>query len=975
METFEVRSKSFTIKWVNAPEHAVIKWELKPIKHSINMGIYRHVKYESTPQLPQQPQQVPSHRSSAASLRSRSAATIGSHLSLSVDEVNKVPRKLFTMMHQNFFSTDEDTADSSSSINTSTSSLGQQRRRFSVSTSTSNMSSLNSRIGKHLTQEQWVGKCEGDEFVSDSFQVVQAGLYAFVFDNTFSKTKAKKVMFSQWLEDVNGETIRMASKVASHTRSNASIAKPASEPPSTAESIVSYPGEDGEEENRVRFLVPEEKQVSKNAYVIRLKGGVYLQGQLRKKRRRAGGNFVKRFFSLNFKYAVLDYYADETASNIRGDMLVTQTIISADTKQLMFYLDSGMEQWILKALTPDDFKIWVQAFNYIKRRDKVARSLGEEDSHINAAVLSRPGSPLPGTADNSFGVDEFSDAVSSYGGNTIALQRQDVENDIASLQDLTEVLLEKAGSSSKLSPELEQLKKGLSDLRVRYNSVLENEDNYLHPTPSKRGLTRTVTATAATSILSQDFFDAEEVIEEMNDEVQMVGADDDEKLPSGSSRDNIFDEQLIASSASLSSDESPGDSDSQLAVAKSQHLSILQEEAPTPSDLYPLPWNVPIAYRSDVPPAACGPPSLVSIFRKSIGKDLSGMTMPITSNEPLSFLQKYAESYEYTPLLHSALEAPAETGERILRVAAFAISYLSSYRSKERSLRKPFNPLLGETFEMVRPEMNVRLYAEKVVHHPVVFAARIESSKWTIDHAFKPNQKFYGKTAEVSLDGRVILRTGQGEMYEWTQPTTVLKNVISLTGEKYTEPTASMTIRCSTGLRAVATFVPDHSRFTSRRSEKLTIKVTNANGEKLDKTVSGTWTEFLQFDDTNEVFWKVGSLVPEADMKYGFTKFAASLNDMTSIDKECAPTDSRRRPDQKMYEEGDVDNAESLKLDLEQRQRERRKDSTGNAVTHKPAFFRKVGGDTDLDWTPIEGDGSYWERRKNQDWDGLVNLW
>ena len=42
METFEVRSKSFTIKWVKAPDNTYIRWELKPLKRSINLGIYRY---------------------------------------------------------------------------------------------------------------------------------------------------------------------------------------------------------------------------------------------------------------------------------------------------------------------------------------------------------------------------------------------------------------------------------------------------------------------------------------------------------------------------------------------------------------------------------------------------------------------------------------------------------------------------------------------------------------------------------------------------------------------------------------------------------------------------------------------------------------------------------------------------------------------------------------------------------------------
>ena len=48
---------------------------------------------------------------------------------------------------------------------------------------------------------------------------------------------------------------------------------------------------------------------------------------------------------------------------------------------------------------------------------------------------------------------------------------------------------------------------------------------------------------------------------------------------------------------------------------------------------------------------------------------------------------------------------------RILSVAAFAVS---GYSSCDGRLCKPFNPLLGETYEADYPEKGVRFFAEKV---------------------------------------------------------------------------------------------------------------------------------------------------------------------------------------------------------------------------------------------------------------------
>lgn len=50
---------------------------------------------------------------------------------------------------------------------------------------------------------------------------------------------------------------------------------------------------------------------------------------------------------------------------------------------------------------------------------------------------------------------------------------------------------------------------------------------------------------------------------------------------------------------------------------------------------------------------------------------------------------------------------------RILHVAAFAVS---GYASTEGRQCKPFNPLLGETYEADYPDKGLRFFSEKVVH-------------------------------------------------------------------------------------------------------------------------------------------------------------------------------------------------------------------------------------------------------------------
>lgn len=109
-----------------------------------------------------------------------------------------------------------------------------------------------------------------------------------------------------------------------------------------------------------------------------------------------------------------------------------------------------------------------------------------------------------------------------------------------------------------------------------------------------------------------------------------------------------------------------------------------------------------------------------------IGKDMTKMTLPVSFNEPTSLLQRVAEDLEYTDLLDMAADLP-DSMERMVYVAAYAAS---EYASTIGRVAKPFNPLLGETFEYVRPDKGYRFFVEQVSHHPPIGAAWAESPRW-----------------------------------------------------------------------------------------------------------------------------------------------------------------------------------------------------------------------------------------------------
>ena len=73
--------------------------------------------------------------------------------------------------------------------------------------------------------------------------------------------------------------------------------------------------------------------------------------------------------------------------------------------------------------------------------------------------------------------------------------------------------------------------------------------------------------------------------------------------------------------------------------------------------------------------------------------------MPVELNEPTSFLMRACEQMEYEEVLARS----AREQDSLKRLAILAIYSISCYANVEGRSRKPFNPILGETYELVTP--------------------------------------------------------------------------------------------------------------------------------------------------------------------------------------------------------------------------------------------------------------------------------
>jgi len=103
--------------------------------------------------------------------------------------------------------------------------------------------------------------------------------------------------------------------------------------------------------------------------------------------------------------------------------------------------------------------------------------------------------------------------------------------------------------------------------------------------------------------------------------------------------------------------------------------------------------------------------NLWSFMKNCIGKELTKIPMPVNFNEPLSMLQRLTEDYEYADLLHKASKIK-DSCEQLAYIAAFSVT---SYATTSNRTGKPFNPLLGETYECDRTDdLGWKCFSEQV---------------------------------------------------------------------------------------------------------------------------------------------------------------------------------------------------------------------------------------------------------------------
>ncbi|KAL9406273.1 hypothetical protein Peur_003245 [Populus x canadensis] len=368
--------------------------------------------------------------------------------------------------------------------------------------------------------------------------------------------------------------------------------------------------------------------------------------------------------------------------------------------------------------------------------------------------------------------------------------------------------------------------------------------------------------------------------------------------------------------------------------------------------------------------------SLWSMIKDNVGKDLTRVCLPVYFNEPISSLQKCFEDLEYSYLLDRAYECGKAGNSvlRILNVAAFAIS---GYASSEGRHCKPFNPLLGETYEADFPDKGVRFFSEKVSHHPTLIACHCEGRGWKFWGDSNLRTKFWGRSIQLDPVGVLTVEFDDGEIFQWSKVTTTIYNLIL--GKVYCDHHGMMHIQGNRQYSCKLKF--KEQSILDRNPHQVQGFVEDVSGNKV-ASLFGKWDDSMHYttgDGTGKskdritssnatLLWKSNKPPPNLT-RYNLSSFAITLNELTpglQIKEKLPPTDSRLRPDQRHLENGEYEKANGEKQRLEKRQRMSRK-----LQEHgwKPRWFQKEGENGSFRYV-----GGYWEARERGNWDGCPNI-
>lgn len=252
--------------------------------------------------------------------------------------------------------------------------------------------------------------------------------------------------------------------------------------------------------------------------------------------------------------------------------------------------------------------------------------------------------------------------------------------------------------------------------------------------------------------------------------------------------------------------------------------------------------------------------------------------------------------------------------------------------------------MLGETYELVTKDF--RYFSEQVSHHPPISAFVQEGPGYVITGSLFTKSKlgFGGGTGLMTvanLTPNDYFFEQHDETITVTKPEIVIQNLVL--GTLYIDFEGKIVATNQrTNERATVEFYP--RGWTT--SSYLTGSICDAYGNEVYK-IDGAAQDKVYYTRVatgeRKVLWERDPPFEDSDRQFNWNLVNVNLNyvcpEMSGV---VAPTDTRFRGDQRLYEEGKEDAADEEKIRLEVKQRKARKERADAGVEWQPQFFNEV---------------------------------
>ncbi|KAL7169896.1 hypothetical protein ACSBR2_034860 [Camellia fascicularis] len=214
-------------------------------------------------------------------------------------------------------------------------------------------------------------------------------------------------------------------------------------------------------------------------------------------------------------------------------------------------------------------------------------------------------------------------------------------------------------------------------------------------------------------------------------------------------------------------------------------------------------------------------------------------------------LQKMAELMEYSYLMDLADECEDPYMRSVYASSFFITIYYACRRTW-----KPFNPILGETYEMVN-HGGVKFIAEQVSHHLPMSAGHAENDHFVYDMTSKVKTKFLGNSLDIYTLGRTwVTLKRDGVVLDLVPPPSKVHNLIF--GRTWVDVPGEMIVTNMTKLCYIFNLVAGSGTFDSAKSCFLNLFPRQFSGrfevdgyvynaaEEPKILMTGTWNESMR---------------------------------------------------------------------------------------------------------------------------------